>query len=1686
MDVDLRAGIVRILKPDGATAGTGFVVNNEGLVATCAHVVQYAGAGPGDRVRVVFRATGETQEAEVASEYWRSPDAEDVAVLHLENLPEGVTPLPLGSSGGTSTHHFKAYGFPEAKGTEGMWGYGLLGDKTTESGFEVLQLTGTTEVTVGFSGGPVLDIAARRVVGMVTSITHPDEYGRLAETAFVIPTETLRALCSLLRLSDICPYQGLAAFAEPDAEFFFGREKLIADLLSHLRRNPRFLAVIGPSGSGKSSVIQAGLFPALRRGDAPGSQAWDLLTFRPGADPFGALASAGLQADTTTELQLAVQAYLDEHPTAERLVMFADQFEELFALCPETVRTPFLSQLLALLDSKLHITLILALRADFYGHLLTQRPLSEQLALNQVNVAPMEGAELQAAVREPANKVGLSLEPGLVEMIVEEASQVKHPLPLLEAALTELWKRRQEGTLTHDAYQRVGRVAGAITQWAEDTYSGLNQEEQPLAQRIFTRLSYYSEVAAADTRRRQSMSELLAHSEEQESIHHLIQRLADARLLVTDRDPGTEEKTAEIIHDVLLQEWGRLRKWRTDQRDFYLWRQRLGERLRNWEEKKQDQGALLQGADLKEAQHWLKKSDDLNPREQEYIKESATLRKRTIRRFMVGLTAGLLLVVAVLYLWLSASYYFSTSDSSGIVIRAGHPGLKLLPGLDQVVVVTGYSLQDVADPTLISAERLSSFRFRRSEGYAYWGEQLFSHLEHAQAGLAYWRVGDSEQAFARLAQGVASGDVESVKVAGYLAIQSETAIERTVEILIAALQGDEEMHQAALTTLVIVRDTQPNATEIQLESLTARLQTTTGAEMVAVAEAIGVLSVDDQAANSLILTKLLSTYRTTANENIQLLVARALDNILRQQPDLLPAILPDIVEFVRTGHGEVHQVLVAILGMISSTDPTAQTLAIQAALEVLEDDDPKARIAAVTALGHLIPDATSSLTSDYMSALLSMADDSDDEVRAALAEALALFPVGFVEQPDVLQTARSLAIEDKSQNVRYKATQALANMYDGNTNSQVITALTAAAGDINGLVRWGAVHALVEVGMTRPEGIEQIEGALRAALDDGSPDVRQEAAQGLLLLADQIKGDLTPALDEFILALTSDDWQQVEVAEQLAQRFAPDSQETAPSSEAAAIIAEQLVPYALEANQQGADKVIDFLVIIGENQAQALAQVVGAMVDLLAADEVTSLADNALWRLRNLPPAHLEPALADLFEQLNSPSPTERSTAARATGWLSVEYEDLAALAITKLLSRFTDPEIHVRVEVAFSLGLIGQKQPQAIQPALDPLVDCVASEQPAIRAACAGALAQIAAGEKPPTDAIISPLLAALQDPNPEVRREAAKALSYLAGEAPEAAQSAIEPLRMALSAESVPQVRLDIGSALGALGGEDPGIASEVIMLAKAAFASSDVDLREQAIWCLRDLGKQQHTAAKNVLEALSPMLADPDLSLRRQAILAIRDIGISKALSAEAALVTLTPALAYPDSQTRWDAIGNGIGPIVRSQPVSAATAVSLLNGLLDDETLLAYDEYGVVQSEAWDTLTVAYATLAMDNPEILWPLITASSASERAAGREALMLTVAKHPDLLVRIRDDLADLRLDWRPHVRQSAALVEEMVVIVQSTQTALSDQVAAERWYKVLEWLPAVGVDAARDFARSQIQELYPTDQRRNHLEIG
>jgi hypothetical protein len=346
---------------------------------------------------------------------------------------------------------------------------------------------------------------------------------------------------------DICPYRGLDVFNEEDAEFFFGREQDVQRLVEKLKAT-RFLAVLGASGSGKSSLVRAGLIPALRTGALPQSETWMICVFKPGSRPLSTLTakllylSLGEDSMQTTldqmekderTLHLAVAFALANKP-AGRIVWVIDQFEEVFTLCSdEKERASFLGNLLyasSIPDGQ--STVLLTMRADFLPKSAAWPDLAARIAAQQILVSPMDADMLRQAVEEPARRVGLSFQPGLVETILGDVASEPGALPLLEHALLELWKRRQDHTLTHDGYRVSGGVKSAIARTAEEIFKSFSPEEQSIVRRVMLRLTQLGE-GTEDTRRRCTMNELVTSPAEADAIERVITAMADARLLIT-------------------------------------------------------------------------------------------------------------------------------------------------------------------------------------------------------------------------------------------------------------------------------------------------------------------------------------------------------------------------------------------------------------------------------------------------------------------------------------------------------------------------------------------------------------------------------------------------------------------------------------------------------------------------------------------------------------------------------------------------------------------------------------------------------------------------------------------------------------------------------------------------------------------------------------------------------------------------------------------------------------------------------------------------------------------------------------------------------------------------------------------------------------------------------------------------
>lgn len=438
---------------------------------------------------------------------------------------------------------------------------------------------------------------------------------------------------------DLCPYRALRAFREEDAPLFFGREEFAQQLLAKTQQHS-LIAVVGPSGSGKSSVVQAGLMPLLRRERSP-QPTWDAVVFTPGTRPFYSLATTlvaiwGAELSVTqilreaeelsedlaigkTRLENALSQAIAASEGVDRLLVVVDQFEELFTQTEEKDRKPFIAALLSA-ASVVPVTIALTLRADFYGQTIgLDRDLSDRMQQGVVNLGPMTRDELRHAIENPAHSVELKFESGLVNRILDNIEFQPGNLPLLEFALTELWDRRQGHLLTHRQYDEIGEVEGAIGQRAEQLFGGLKPDEQRAALRAFTRLV---RVAAAneegtDTRQRVRLSEL------GETARVVAQQFVKARLLVTSRHEATDENIIEVAHEALIRRWERLKEVLSEDREFLLWRQRLRSMLSVHVNTGRHSNTLLANFYLREAKQWREKHpNDLSKLEREFIAKS--------------------------------------------------------------------------------------------------------------------------------------------------------------------------------------------------------------------------------------------------------------------------------------------------------------------------------------------------------------------------------------------------------------------------------------------------------------------------------------------------------------------------------------------------------------------------------------------------------------------------------------------------------------------------------------------------------------------------------------------------------------------------------------------------------------------------------------------------------------------------------------------------------------------------------------------------------------------------------------------------------------------------------------------------------------------------------------------------------
>ncbi|MFF0541154.1 nSTAND1 domain-containing NTPase [Streptomyces coelicoflavus] len=432
------------------------------------------------------------------------------------------------------------------------------------------------------------------------------------------------------------PYRGLRRYETSDQALFFGRDSLVEELLA-LTSAHRFVALVGASGSGKSSLLRAGLIPALRDPDATGPAPVVIRICTPGSDPDSTLIPLLTPADTDGDTLLII-----------------DQFEELFTLQDDrALRDQLIDRLLTACTTD-RLRVLIAVRADFFGHCADHPGLARVINQTHLLTAAMTRTQLRAAVTRPAAAAGLVVERALTDRILTDVATEPGALPLLSHALLEVWRRRSGKTLTLAAYKAIDGVHGAIAHTAEAVFADLRDAEADLARTMLLRLISPSHEGA-DTRRPVPRSEFIAD----ERRTAVLERLIAARLLAVDSD------TVELAHEALITAWPRLHQWVTSERDRLHEHRRLTEAAGTWEALARDGGALYRGVLLVVAREYFLAADgqpidELNDSEAEFLLASVLAREterkeatRTARRVQLLSFLLIVLTTSALAVWLT-------------------------------------------------------------------------------------------------------------------------------------------------------------------------------------------------------------------------------------------------------------------------------------------------------------------------------------------------------------------------------------------------------------------------------------------------------------------------------------------------------------------------------------------------------------------------------------------------------------------------------------------------------------------------------------------------------------------------------------------------------------------------------------------------------------------------------------------------------------------------------------------------------------------------------------------------------------------------------------------------------------------------------------------------------------------------
>jgi energy-coupling factor transporter ATP-binding protein EcfA2 len=629
------------------THGVGFLVAEQ-HVLTCAHVVNLALGRdrraqnpPTELVDLEFPLADDAFcRAQVTR--WEPPppsgirgsEGADIAglVIVRGKPPPGVTPARL-TSGVSAGCQVDVFGCPDGvtRRPDGVWAPGRVAGVV---GGELLQIDADRDAAwqaqPGFSGSPVIDRASGAVIGMFKAASTHDEH----RESYAIPTSVLcAAWADVLVVLPPNPYKGLAAFTPADAELFLGRDAERAELLSKVRQHP-FVLVVGPSGVGKSSLVQAGLIPELSK------DGWAWVMCRPSEhpDPFHTLAAALRRVGGAAGADIDKhRAWVDEIradglarlaadlrvASGRRTLLVVDQLEELFHVQDGLLVAPFLERLLELpeaLAGEHPLAVVATLRADFYHRLLGHTDAGPRLANRRIDLSPLGEAALREVIEIPARAREVHYVDHLVDRIITETSTSEGALPLLEFALTELWSHQRRGRLGHEAYHEIGGVLGSLDREGEHAVGqllGSGVSERDIERTLIALISSSGREDIPATRRSCPADELDGTQ------RRVAEALTRARLLTATQ--RNQQACYELAHEALIGSWQRLNRAAEADGEFLRWRTRLEQ----WDEQRD---GLPPETWVAEGTRWCAQRDDIPARLVDLVRRSQDELQRRVHQ----------------------------------------------------------------------------------------------------------------------------------------------------------------------------------------------------------------------------------------------------------------------------------------------------------------------------------------------------------------------------------------------------------------------------------------------------------------------------------------------------------------------------------------------------------------------------------------------------------------------------------------------------------------------------------------------------------------------------------------------------------------------------------------------------------------------------------------------------------------------------------------------------------------------------------------------------------------------------------------------------------------------------------------------------------------------------------------------